>query len=327
MARNHEEIKVGIMVLVAGALFLTALVFVGGVNLLRKKKVEYTTYFKFAGGISPGSFVRFGGLKVGSVESAKIDPEDSTRIKVVLQVAQDTPVRTNSKARISTLGFLGENYVEVSAGTRDAALLPPNSEIPSVEIVQIADVFNNVNNITVNANKLVNDLDDRVLVLADGINQLLNNLNATVSKENRDHLTKILAQTDAMITETRPRLASTLDSIDAASKKLGPTIDKTNGTIAKADVLIGNLNGVVEENRKQIHELLLQLHATLLQAQQMLGNTNDLLDNNRENLDEAIENIRITTENLKEFTETVKQHPYSLIRIKTEKDRLPPTGK
>src|SRR2546422_405258 len=173
MPRSREEVKVGLVVILAGILLLASLVFVGGGNLLRKKKVTYTTYFKFAGGIEPGSLVRFGGLEVVGVQAEEIDPGDSTRIRVRLFVAAKTPIRTNSKARISTLGFLGENYVEVSAGTRDAGLLPAGSEIPAVEIVQLADVFNNVNNVTVNANKLVNDLDDKFLVLANNANQLI----------------------------------------------------------------------------------------------------------------------------------------------------------
>jgi phospholipid/cholesterol/gamma-HCH transport system substrate-binding protein len=109
MARSNEEIKVGVVVAFAAVLFLVALVFVGGVNLLHKKKVEYTAYFKFAGGLEPGALVRFGGLKVGTIKSADLDREDNTRIRVILQVEPDTPIRTNSMARISSLGFLGEN--------------------------------------------------------------------------------------------------------------------------------------------------------------------------------------------------------------------------
>src|SRR5208282_650339 len=121
MARTNEEIKVGVVVVMAALLFLVALVFVGGVNLLRKKRIEYTTYFKFAGGLEPGSLVRFAGFKAGTIKSASLDPQDSTRVRIILQVNEGTPVRTNSKARISSLGFLGENYLEISPGTRDAA--------------------------------------------------------------------------------------------------------------------------------------------------------------------------------------------------------------
>ncbi len=327
MARPGEEIKVGVVVVVAVVLFLTALVFVGGVNLLRKKKVTYTTYFKFAGGLEPGSFVRFGGFKVGTVASARIDPQDSTRIRVRLLVDDGTPVRANSRARISTLGFLGENYVEVSPGTRDAALLPPGSEIPTVEIVQLADVFNNVNNITLNANKLVNDLDDRFLVLADNANQLINNINSITGEENRQHFNSVLANADSLLKDSRPRLDRTLANLETASGKLSPTIENANATIHKTNALAGHLDQVVVENRKQIHDSLLQLQTSLADAQRMIGDVDETLNSNRGNLDETLENIRVSSQNLKQFTDTVKQKPFSLIRIKAQKDRLPPTGK
>src|SRR2546425_11319862 len=122
MPRSREEVKVGLVVILAGILLLASLVFVGGVNLLRKKKVTYTTYFKFAGGIEPGSLVRFGGLQGGSVQAEEIDPGDSTRIRARLFVAARTPIRPHSNARRSTLGALGETDVEDPAGTRDPGL-------------------------------------------------------------------------------------------------------------------------------------------------------------------------------------------------------------
>jgi len=327
MARSNEEIKVGVVVAVATLLFLVALVFVGGVNLLRKKKVEYTTYFKFAGGLESGSLVRYGGFKVGTVRSASLDPADSTRIKVLLQVDPGTPVKANSVARISSLGFLGENYVEVSPGTRNAALLPPGSDIPAAEIVQLADVFNNVNNITVNATKLVNDLDSQVLELAKNSNVLIKNLNDVVSPENKEHFRSILANSDAMVNESRPHIEKTLANLDTVSAKMAPTLDNLNVTLGKANNLTDHLDGVVVENRKEIHEALLRLQTSLANAERMINDLDDTLGANRGNLDETLENIRATSENLKEFTDTLKQHPYSLIRIKAEKDRLPPGGK
>jgi len=327
MAKREEEIKVGALLVAAVALFLAALVLVGGVNLFRKKMLTYTTHFQFAGGLEPGSVVRFGGLKVGTVQAAEIDPGDSTRIRVRLHVRAGTPVRENSKARISTLGFLGENYVEISPGTRDAAMLKPGGEIAALEIVQLADVFNNVNNVTVNANKLVNDLDDRFVVLADNTNRLISNLNAIASPENRQRLDSALANVDGLLAETRPRLKATLGNLETSSAKLGPTVDNANQTITQTKTLTGNLNSVVEENRRQIHEVLVSLRESLLEARELMGNLENTLDSNRANLDEAMENIRTSSQNLKNFTDTIKRRPFSLIRIKAEKDREPPVGK
>jgi len=327
MARSNEELKVGLVVAVGVALFLVALVFIGGVNLLRKKKVEYTTYFKFAGGLEPGSLVRYGGFKVGTVESAALDPTDSTRIKVMLQVDPGTPIKTNSKARISSLGFLGENYLEVSPGTRDAAPLAAGSEIPAMEIVQLSDVFNNVNNITVNATKLVNDLDEQVMVLSKNSNELIRNLNDVVSPENKEHFNSVLTQSDGMLKGSRPHIEKTLANLETVSGKMAPAIDNVNVTIGKAGKLTDHLDGVVVENRKEIHDTLLRLQTSLAEAERLINDLDDTLGSNRGNLDETLENIRATSENLREFTDTVKQHPYSLIRIKAEKDRLPPGGK
>jgi phospholipid/cholesterol/gamma-HCH transport system substrate-binding protein len=327
MARTNEEIKVGVVVVVAVVMFLVALVFVGGVNLLREKKAEYTTYFKFAGGLEPGSLVRYGGLKVGTVGSATLDRADSTRIKVILLINPGTPIKTNSVARISSLGFLGENYVEVSPGTRNAPLLPKGSVIPAMEIVQLSDVFNNVNNITVNATKLVNDLDEQVLVLAKNSNELIKNLNDVVSPENKEHFTSIMANSDGMLKESRPHIEKTLANLDTVTTKMGPILDNINGTLGRANKLTDHLDSVVVENRKEIHDTILRLQSSLAEAERMIDDLDDTLGANRGNLDETLENIRATSENLKEFTDTLKQHPYSLIRIKTEKDRLPPGGK
>jgi phospholipid/cholesterol/gamma-HCH transport system substrate-binding protein len=327
MAQRDEQIKVGALVVIAAVLFLTALVFVGGVNLFRQRRVTYTTYFKFAGGLEPGAFVRFGGLKVGTVKEAEIDPRDTTRIRVTLQVAARTPIRTNSSARISTLGFLGENYVEISPGTRDARRLPPGSEIPSVEIVQLADVFNNVNNVTVNANKLVNDLDEKLLVVTNNANQLITNLNAVVRPENRAHLDAALANVDGMIAETRPRVKETLSNFQSASAKLGPTMDQAHTTIENANKLVNNLNAVIEEDRQSLRDVLARLNSTLADARQLMGHFDETLTTNRPNIDEMLENFRASSQNLRQFTDTIKQRPFSLIRIKAQKEHVPPQGK
>jgi phospholipid/cholesterol/gamma-HCH transport system substrate-binding protein len=326
MARTNDEIKVGVVVAFAALLFLVALVFVGGFSMFGKKKVDYIAVFKFAGGLEPGSIVRFGGLKVGTVESATLDPADTSRIRITLKVAPSTPVRTDSTARISSLGFLGENYLEISAGTRDAPRLPPGSTIPSTEIVQLDEVFNNVNNITVSASKLVSDLDSRVLVLSKNANDLIGSMNGWVSPENKEHFNSILVNVDTMLKQTRPELERTLANVDAASTKMAPTIDNVNVTLGKANTLADHLDSVVQQNRDQIHTTLLNLQASVQQAQRLINDLDDVVGSNQANLAETLENIRVVSQNLREFSETIKERPFSLVRIKTEKDRVPPSG-
>ena len=125
-----------------------------------------------------------------------------------------------------------------------------------------------------------------------------------------------------MLKESRPHMEKTLANLETASGKVSPTIDNVNGTIGKANKLTDHLDAVVVENRKEIHDTLLRLQTSLADAERMINDLDDTLGANRGNLDETLENIRATSENLKEFTDTLKQRPYSLIRIKAEKDRL-----
>lgn len=327
MAKREEEVKVGLVVVVGIVLFLTALVSVGGVNLLGRKRVTYTTHFRFAGGLEPGAFVRFGGLKVGVVQSADIDPQDSTRIRVRLAIDEGTPIRANSSAKISTLGLLGENYLEISPGTKEAGLLKPGSEIPAEEIVQIADILNNMNVTAANANTLITHLDDRLEAIAGKTEELVTNFNSVVNEENRKRIDTVLANIDGILAENRAPLKSSLANIDSTTAKLGPTIDNANQTISETKILANNLNSTLDENRKAIHDALINLRTALVQARALMSDMQSMMDNNRGDLDESLENIRVSSQNLKEFTDQIKRHPYSLVRIKTQKDREPPIGK
>jgi phospholipid/cholesterol/gamma-HCH transport system substrate-binding protein len=327
MAQRSEEIKVGSLVVLSVALFLATLVLVGGVNLLRRKQVSYVTYFKFAGGLDPGSVVRFAGRKVGTVHSADFDPQDTTRIIVRLKVLANTPVRTDSTATISSLGFLGDNFVEISAGTKNAPLLAPGSAIPAKEVAEVSDVINNANELVLNANQLVGTLGPKLATVVDTANQLALNLKKMTGPQAQQHFDRILSNVDEMLVETRPPLRRTMANLDVASAKVGPAIDKADVTLDNATVLTKNLNQVVLENRAEIHEVLLTLRSALVDARRLVNNLDDTVQGNRDNLDETLENIRATSQNLRQFSNTLKQRPNSLVFYKEAKDRQPPVGK
>jgi phospholipid/cholesterol/gamma-HCH transport system substrate-binding protein len=84
---------------------------------------------------------------------------------------------------------------------------------------------------------------------------------------------------------------------------------------------------MLQENRAELHQDLLRLREALVDAQRLMGDIDDTLITDRPDLDETLANIRAASQNLRQFTDTVKQKPFSLIRIKPEKDRIPPTGK
>ena len=132
-----SEAKVGLFVIVSGVILAAALAGIANMQL-RGGVVRYKAYFTFAGGVDKGTVVRFGGRKAGRVAEVRPAPDDPTRVEIQLDLQPSTPIRTDSTATVASLGMLGENYVEITPGKKDAPPLPPGSTIQSIEAVDFA---------------------------------------------------------------------------------------------------------------------------------------------------------------------------------------------
>ncbi len=104
MTPNRERVMVGAFVVVAGTVLAGTTVAVWGG--LGRSGVPHRMYLKFSGGVQPGTAVRYGGLRVGSVQSVRVDPQDSTRIEGDLIFHRDGPKKTDRLARSLSPGFL-----------------------------------------------------------------------------------------------------------------------------------------------------------------------------------------------------------------------------
>ena len=138
MNGRREQIWVGVFVLIAASLLIITVLAVAGT--FSRGGVNHHSSFKFAGGLQPGDIVRYGGMKAGRVSGVHVDPQDSTRIEIDFSVLRGIPLKTDSIAKITTLGALGDNYVEVTTGSKNAPLLPPGSAVKSIETVGIGDL-------------------------------------------------------------------------------------------------------------------------------------------------------------------------------------------
>ena len=323
MNQHSEEIKIGIFVVATLAVLILVLAVVGGLNVTRRPQVNYTANFKFAGGIEPGAPVRFAGLKVGRVERAQIDPQDTTRVRVALSIRAGTPVHTDSVAKIATLGLLGENYIEVSPGTEAAGRLRPGSELKVQETAQFAELVNQMSAVMGDAQGLMKDVRSNVNEISGKADQLLANLNKITDEENQKHLHSVLHQSDQMLTNIRPRVESITKNADETTAKVKQLLDDIQGTRKRADELLTNLNSLVGTDQSDLRQSIVHLRDTMARAEKMVTEMQYLLRANRDNIDELMENFRASSENFREFTDQVKQRPYSLIRVKNPAKRRP----
>ena len=318
MQAKREQALVGLFVLVAAAL-LVGTVFALGSMSSRPAKT-YHTYFPFAGGIEPGTAVRYsGGPKVGRVEKLGIDPLNPSRIDVTFSVDADLPVKTDSHVKIMSMTPLGDNHVEILSGRAESALAPQGTLLPSDEYVDLTSLMTQVQEIAPQAQELVKSLNDRVVELK----VTLGRVDDLMSERNRSNLSALLADSRGMIQENRPQLKSTLEHLNEASGRLQPVLDDLRKTSAQATQTLDRLDEVISENRPDLHQAVLELRQSLAAVTSLTGRLDQTVDVNSENIDEIIDNFRDVSENLKELTDTIKARPYLLIRSSSQPEHKP----
>jgi len=335
MEATRERTLVGLFVVIAGILLFVSVVEIsGGVS---SSGVPHRAFFKYAGGVQSGAAVRFGGLLVGKVERVRVDPANTTRIEIDFRIDRDTPVKVDSIAKITTLGPLTDNYIEITTGTQGAALLPPGADIPSTEMFGLPQMGDAVQAMLPDVQhvllKVSNDLDGLQVTMARA-NDLLNDRNrATIAhslanadgllSETRPKVNESLNNVNRLLNDAQPKVAASLSNLQEVTAKLTPLLDDVKKVSTQANDTLAHVDAALLENRTDVRASVTNLRDALAKSTALLDHLNQSLDQNSDNIDALLDNIRMSTENLKDLTETLRSKPASLIRGIHGEDRKP----
>jgi phospholipid/cholesterol/gamma-HCH transport system substrate-binding protein len=318
MEAKREQALVGLFVLVAGGLLIVTLVLLSGA--LTTGDTTFHAFFKNAGGLQPGSEVRYaGGPPIGRVRKVQVDPGNSTRMQIDFAIHPNIPVKTDSSVIITSNSPLGENFLDILAGTIPAARAPAGYTLQSKEPVSFSDIADKINALAPTAQELIVNLNDRVVELK----VTLNRVNDLLNDRNRENVAESLANVRGMLQEDRPLVHSSLEHVNTASAKLGPLIDDFKKTSEQANVTLDRIDSMIKENRPDVRVAVKNLRASLIKANSILSQLDTTVANNSENIDEIIDNLRRITENMTAFTETIREKPYLLIRSSEPKNHEP----
>ena len=272
--------------------------------------VAYRTYLRYAGGLEPGASVLFGGINVGKVTAVRPAVSDPTRIEILIDVKQNTPVNEKSIAKLGLVSVMSGAALSITTGGNVAKRLPPGSIISSQEAASLDEIAGKMAAVADNANSLITQARGELEGISGDARSLLANLNTVTGKPNQRKIQAVLDNVNEMLATERPKIDRLTDRLNALSQH--------------ADDTIQNVNGTVSDVRGPIRNDLADLQSTLLQAKQLLSDMQILVRANDYKIDDTIENLRTATQNLDELTDSVKQRPWSLIRIKQPEDRKMP---
>jgi phospholipid/cholesterol/gamma-HCH transport system substrate-binding protein len=139
MRRSMIETIMGAVVLIVAGLFLylaeEATDFAQGGG-----GYELTARFNAVDGLTLGSDVRLGGVKIGTVTSQRIDPELYQAV-ITARIEEGVRIPEDSQASISSDGLLGGMYLKIEPGTADTLLAGGDEITDTKDVVKLEDLL------------------------------------------------------------------------------------------------------------------------------------------------------------------------------------------
>ena len=276
--------------------------------------------FHNAAGLERGATVRYeGGPKIGRVEGVKIDPKDPTFMDIEFSVKEDLPIKTDSHVAILSFSPLGDNHLEVKAGSPAAARAADGAILPADQYIGFNELTEQINRVMPQAQELMGNLNVRVKELSVTIARV----NDLLNDENRANVSASISELRGMLKEDRPVVKSALNNVNNASVKLGPMLDDLKKTTGQADETLKKLDAMLGENREDLRASIKKLRESLNNVNSITRRLDQTLDINTETIDELFMNMRDVSENLREFTDIIKTRPSELIRSTSPRPHKP----
>lgn len=204
---RSSALRVGVLVILAMATLAAAVFLIGDQNNLFRRKHSYLVRFERVAGLQAGNPVQLNGVSVGQVKSVVLpqDPAESRlQVTITVDARYRERMRGDSRARIKTLGLLGDKYIDLTAGTSEAPETPNGGEIVAAEPTDVdrlinsgEDVVENIVSISVSLKEILGRIEDGEGVLGE--------------------LMRKRQPGEAGVTET---LAAMLDAVERASNSL-----------------------------------------------------------------------------------------------------------
>ncbi|HST07034.1 MAG TPA: MlaD family protein [Gemmatimonadaceae bacterium] len=257
-----DQLKVGVLIVIAMVIIGVAVLKLGQAGNLFGKRYRLVSFIGNASGLRVGGPVTVAGQLAGSIKEIKFLPPDAdtTRnLELVVEINSSVrdQVRQDSRAKIATLGLLGDKVYDVSVGTPkyrplhegDTLLVVPAMDYEAV-VRQASAAITEVVGLTRNLEKVTNGITN-----GDGtLGQLITN------RALYDQLNSTLLRTSALMARLEnprgtigrllddPSLYYSLTRMTASADTLLSQMNSGNGSMAKLlhdDTLYSRLVSVV----------------------------------------------------------------------------------
>jgi len=246
-AITWDQLKVGGLIIVALAILGATIFKLGQTADLFTRRYALVAFLPNASGLIVGGEVTVAGERAGSIKAIDflpVDVDTTRNLKITLSVNRNISqqIRKDSKAKIKTLGLLGDKVFDISPGTPRFAPLQEGDTVPAEPSVDYETVVAQASTAITDVVSLTRDLKK----VTAGINSGKGTLGQLVTnRELYDQANVALARTGALMTQLEnprgtighllndPELYNSLNRTLASVDSLVAQINSSQGTVSK----------------------------------------------------------------------------------------------
>lgn len=293
--QKYNTLKVGLTVFAGLVVLFIFTILIGTNDFLFSKTFNLYINLDNTAGLVNGAPVTLGGYKIGDVETVEfVVVNNTTNIRVKLRIKNEykDQIRSDSKVRITSIGILGDKFVDITIGNSNAEPVAENSILDVEPTLSLDNIGKSIGPGLENFNKIMENIRNVTDSISNGkgsIGELINNP-STVTGLNRiinkiDVALNAIENTDGSVYKllNDAELYNNLSSFSNDLKMMSENLSKGKGTLGKLianDSLYNNLN-----NSSAKLDLLLKQTQTdrtviggLLNDKKIYSKINDLID-------------------------------------------------
>jgi phospholipid/cholesterol/gamma-HCH transport system substrate-binding protein len=281
---------IGVTLLALGALLVFA-----RFPAIFRTGIEYRAAFHNAGGLNRGTAVRFGGIPVGMVTGLALDAEDPTRVIVNFRVKRKAPVRTDTRAAIAQVGFLGEPYLDLRAGRANAPPLAEHSTLATVESPSLQEAV------------------ARVAMFLERADTLVASLERLSSTSPLQHVDQTLARIDRLVESAGRGTSTAFAQLERTTRQVAGASDELSRLAQRSEGLVTSLDTIIRSSGPGLATAQREAVATLRDMQSLVADLRDALDQGG-GVEQLVRNLSVTTDKLARLTTRIERDPSSVLK-------------
>lgn len=304
METHARYLLVGVFSLLATIGLLVFALWLGKLQLDREYQ-EYDVRFRESvAGLSVGSIVQYQGIQVGEVRRLSLNPDDPAEVIARVRITANTPVKTDTRAKLSYTGLTGVAVIEFFGGTAAARLLVDAVDdlVPMIESEPSA------------LSRLMSEGSGAVL----SAQEVLARISDVLSDANVQRVSNLLANLEDVsgaVREDYPDLREAMADLRGVQARLESAVTRADELLAQVQAGIaprGDTNGegdLFAEARTALSDIqsaAVQLEAFSASGERTVSGIDAVA---REDLVATLRALQQATENLARITRRFDQGP------------------